>query len=192
VSAATVYNLALFLHVVGALGIAAAYATDTIGLAGLRHSVTAEEARTWLTTRRWVLVIGPASVLLVLVSGIYMMAAQWGFVPWLVVAIASLVAIAVVGGVLTGIPISRVSPAIAQADGLLSQEVRRALRGLALTFSVTIRIAITIGIVFLMVLKPGWIGSIAAIGIASACAGAAGLALAARPETGDARPEAVR
>jgi len=190
-STATLYNLALFLHVVGALGIAAAYATDSIGLAGLRRSTTADEARTWLLTRRWVLITGPASILLVLVSGIYMMATQWGAVPWLIIAIGSLVAIAVAGGVLTGIPLGKLTPEIDHADGLLSPPVRRALRGRALMLSITIRIGITTGIVFLMVVKPDWLGSIATIGIATVCAIAAGLALAGRPGDSGVRNAAV-
>jgi hypothetical protein len=183
-----VYNLVLFLHIVGALGIAAAYALDTAGLIGLRRSTVNEEARAWLMTRRWVLLLGPASIGLVLVSGIYLTIVAWEGAPWIPVALASLVAIAVIGGVLTGIPMARVEPGLKQAaPGPLSEEVRRGLRTPALTTSITLRIAVTVGIVFLMVLKPDLLTSLFVIGLAAAIGIGSGLAFGARERIGATR-----
>jgi Zn-dependent protease len=61
-----IYPWIQFLHVLGALGFAAAYAVEAAGLVGLRQSVVADEARTWFRTRRWGVRLGPASLLLVL------------------------------------------------------------------------------------------------------------------------------
>lgn len=68
--AGTQYNLGLFAHVVGVLGIAAAYTVDSVGLIGMRRATLADEARAWLVTRRWVLLVGPPSIILVIATGL--------------------------------------------------------------------------------------------------------------------------
>lgn len=54
-------DAAHFLHIAGALGLAAAFGVEAVGLVGLRRATGADEALPWLRSRRWVL-IGPASV----------------------------------------------------------------------------------------------------------------------------------
>ena len=171
------YILIKFLHVVGALGIAAVYAIETAGLVGLRQSTVGDEARVWFRTRRWVLVVGPPSIGLVLATGIYtIFAPGWGWVGWMAVSLVSLLALAVIGGVLTGIPMARIRPGIESSAGPLSSELQRAIRSPLLTISITTRIAITLGIVLLMVRKPEPLASIVVVCLATAIGVAAGLA----------------
>ena len=56
-----------FLHVVGALGLTAGFGAEAAGLIGLRRATSAAEALLWVRSRRWVLLIGPTSIALVLV-----------------------------------------------------------------------------------------------------------------------------
>jgi len=56
------YDAADFLHIVSALGLAAAFGVEAAGLVGLRRATGADEALLWLRSRRWVLLIGPAMV----------------------------------------------------------------------------------------------------------------------------------
>ncbi len=176
------YNLGLFIHVVGALGIAATYTVDTVGLVGMRRAKLGDEARAWLLTRRWVLFVGPPSIIVVIATGLYLMASSWGWTPWIIVSLTTLVGIAIIGGVLTGIPMARIEPKIRQAVGPLSGELHQALRTPTLTISIATRISMTVGIAFLMALKPGLTGCLIVIAIA----GVVGLVLAwwagSRPE----------
>ena len=169
-----------FLHVVGALGLTAAFGVEAAGLAGLRRATGAEEALLWLQSRRWVLLIGPASIGLVLATGIYLTVAEWGADAWILVSLVSLVALASIGGVLTGVPMARLTPAVERAAGPLSQELRRGLRSPLLTVSIMTRIAITVGIVFLMVRKPALLASLLTIVLAAAVGVAAGLVFGIR------------
>jgi hypothetical protein len=171
------YVLIHFLHVVGALGMAAAYAVETAGLVGIRRSVSGDEARAWFRTRHWVMILGPASIGLVLASGLYTIFSGWGWVGWIDVSLASVVALAVIGGVLTGIPTARIQPGIESAVGPLSDELRRGIGSRLLTISITTRIAITLGVVFLMVRKPEALPSAIVVCAAAAIGVAAGLAL---------------
>ena len=101
-----------FLHVVSALGLTAAFGVEAAGLVGLRRATSAAQALLWLRTRRWVLLIGPGSIGLVLATGIYLTVAEWGTGAWIVVSLVSLVALASIGGVLIGVPMVRITPAI--------------------------------------------------------------------------------
>ena len=174
------YVLIHFLHVVGALGIAATYAVETAGLVGMRRSVGGDEARLWLRTRRWVLVLGPASIGLVLVTGIYAVVAAWAWTGWVVVSLASLVALAAVGGVLTGIPLARLQPGIEGTAGALPAGLRRGIRSPLLSISLATRIAMTAGIVLLMVWKPEPAASVVVMVVATVIGIAAGWAVGTR------------
>ncbi|MDE3076066.1 MAG: hypothetical protein KGJ86_11610 [Chloroflexota bacterium] len=161
-----VYQADHVVHVVGALGISAAYTLEAVGLVGLRLSKTAEEARLWFRTRHWVLFLGPPSLAVVLASGLYLTVVAWGPAGWILVALGGLVATAVIGGVLTGIPMARLGPLIEKAVGPLSDEAWRAVRTPLMTISMATRVTITVAIVALMVLKPTLLASLLAIGLA--------------------------
>lgn len=150
------------LHIVGALGMSGAYAVEAAGLVGLRRSRAAGEARLWLATRRWVLYVGPPSIGLVLLTGVYLTVTDWSWVPWIVAALVALVLLAVIGGVLTGIPMARIAKAVEADSGSFnraSEEIHSSLP----VISITTRIAVTVAIVYLMVVKPDVVPSVAAV-----------------------------
>src|SRR5438445_3063409 len=62
----TDYTIALFLHLVGALGMFVALAFERVAWAGLRRSATVQEARGWLGRLGLVRPCGPASLGLLL------------------------------------------------------------------------------------------------------------------------------
>jgi len=164
-----------FLHVVGALGLTAAFGAEAVGLAGLRRARSADEALLWLRSRRWVLLIGPASIGVVLATGIYLTVAEWGADAWILVSLTSLVSLAAIGGVLTGVPMARVTPAVERAAGPLPEELQHDLRSPLFTVSLLTRIAITVGVVFLMVQKPALLTSLVTIVLAAGIGAASGL-----------------
>lgn len=90
----TIYALALFAHIVGAILLFAALTVEGLSFR-LRFSV-AEYNR----------VIGPVSGLLILIPGLYMARVQWGFAPWIIFGIAVWVLIASIGAA-TGIAVMR-------------------------------------------------------------------------------------
>src|SRR5262249_25608981 len=148
-----IYVVVQFLHVAGALGMAASYAVEALSLAGLRRAIDGDEARAWLRIRPLVLKLGITSLFLVLGSGIFTTIVGWQFAGWIVVSLSSLVAIAVVGGTLTGIPMARIAPAVERAQGKLTEDLQRGIKSRALVVSMTARVGIMLGIIFLMVRK---------------------------------------
>src|SRR5258708_30088345 len=92
------YNVVLFLHVSGAIGYFVAMGIWLFGLANLRRTQRVEQVR---VLSNLVGRLGPLfgiSVLLILVTGLYMAGTSWGFqTPWIDVALISLILIAPLG-----------------------------------------------------------------------------------------------
>ena len=185
-----IYAWIHFLHVLGALGIAATYAVEAAALAGLRQSVVADQAQTWFRARRWVLRLGPASLLLVLASGVYSVLVAWGWAGWIQASMTGLLSLAIVGGALTGIPTARLAPAIERAAGPLSEDLRNKIRAPVLTASLAMRIAITVSIAFLMVLKPERLAAFVVVVSASALGAVTGWVFGVRRPRVPAQPAA--
>jgi len=137
-------------------------------LRGLRRAVLTDEARLWLAiSRGLVLRLAPASLGLILVTGLYMMAAAWGWRGWILAALAGLVLLALVGALGTGIPMSRVQAGVGRASGPLSNELRSALRSPALVSSLRTRLGLVLGIAFLMTVKPSALASVVVVVVAA-------------------------
>jgi hypothetical protein len=151
----TIYPFVLFIHILGAFGLVAALTTEAIGLRGLRRATTRAEALTWFgISRGLVMRLAPASLGLILITGLFMMAVSWGGRGWLIVALASLIALGVIGAFATGMPMASLEPALRQATGGLAPDLQARLRARGLLVSLSVRMAIVLGILFLMTVKP--------------------------------------
>lgn len=167
------YTIILFLHIVGALGLFVSLGLEWVSLAYVRRASTAEGVREWLSLRSWVMRLGPASLALLLLSGLYLMATSWGAVAWIIVALGALVLIAIIGATLTGIRMVPIDRAAAAERGAVSPALHQRLNDPLLWVSLETRAAIALGIIFLMTIRPDWVGS----GLTIVVAVALGLAL---------------
>src|SRR5579864_1134524 len=142
------YSLALFAHIVGALLLFVILTVE-----GLSYRIDFEAA----PLNR---VVGPISLVLILLPGLYMMKAQWGWTGWVVVGIATYALIAALGA-FTGISVMR--GAMPRRTALMSW---------------LIRIGLAAGVLFDMTVKPGLLVSAIVVVVA---AGVAALAIAVAP-----------
>src|ERR1700694_3440512 len=172
----TLYSIALFLHIVGALLLFVTLTVEGIALRQVRRAATIEAARGAAALLRLNRIVGPLSALGVLIPGLYMMATNWGWVAWIAVALVSWLAIVVLGAV-SGVRIL----ALDRSQALLT-----GIRNPTFLISWSTRAGIALGVVFLMTVKPGAAVALLAILLAAA-AGAAlamvlGVARPAEPE----------
>jgi hypothetical protein len=165
----TPYSIALFLHIVGALLLFVTLTVEGIALRLLRRAVTREAAQGAAGLLRLNRIAGPLSALGVLIPGLYMMATNWGWVAWIVVALVSWLAIAVLGAV-NGIRIL----ALDRSRGLLT-----GIRNPMFLISWSTRAGIALGVVFLMTVKPGAILALLTILLAAAAGAALAMVLGA-------------
>jgi hypothetical protein len=151
----TLYSLALFVHILGALALLGAMGLEWVALLNLRRVGTSEQAREWLTVFALFRRIYPFAWGAILLAGLYMTAAVWRGASWIIVALISVVVLMAAGGALTGRRMASLAQGVASAKGALSTEFQATLRDPYLLSVFQVRLAFTLGIVFLMVTKPG-------------------------------------
>ena len=164
-------DIALFLHVLGAMGYSVATLISPFGLWSLRRAQRVEQARALLNLLETTGPISGISLLLILVTGIYMTGAAWGWrTAWIDVTLGSLLLLLLPTGAVMGI---RRHALAAQAnqlpDGPLPEALRCGIRDPLLGASTVMLVGLLLGIVFLMTVKPALVGALIVMGL---CLGA--------------------
>lgn len=160
------YSIALFLHIVGALGLFVALGLEWTGLWQIRNAMAPEQVRGWMMILKGGRKFGLSSMLATIISGIYMMVKVWGTAPWIVVTIGSLVLVMALAQVLTSPRMMAVGQALAAGKGALTEAFHSLANDPVLWISIQTRVAIALGIVFLKVARPGYSGSLLTIVVA--------------------------
>jgi len=167
-------GIALFIHLLGVIALFVAMAVVQLSGARIRSSSTVEEVRLWLKLLQATNRMFPIGSLLILLSGLYMTARMWSFrMPWVVVAMASIVVMGVVGGRVVGQGIGRLFGA-ASGMGPVSSELVRVARAPGLWVAATAVNGMALGLIWIMVRKSGWVESIVAVGALAALGAALG------------------
>lgn len=160
------YSIALFLHILGALGFFVVLGLEWIGLSQIRRARLAEEARAILGMVKSADRLGFVSMLTTVVTGIYMLLTVWGWVAWILVVLGSLILEIVLFVVLAKPRMAALEHALATAKGSVSQSFYNLVNHPILSISIKTRAAIILGIVFLKIAKPDLGGSLLAIAVA--------------------------
>ncbi len=160
------YSIALFLHIVGALGFFVALGLEWTGLRQIQSAMTPGQVLAWMRILQSVRKVGFAAMLTTVISGFYMMAMVWGGVAWVVVSLGALVLVIVLTVALTGPRMAAIGRALATEKGPISQTFRSLANHPLLWVSIQTRMAIALGIVFLKTAKPDLGGSLLTIGVA--------------------------
>lgn len=177
------YSISLFLHIVGALGIFAGLAFEQAALVNLRRAGTLTQAREWLSSMRALQRIQGPSALIILGTGFYMMITSWRHQSWAASGLVGMVLMAIIGIVVTGRRMRVIGRAVPQGDGPLPAALRDRFADPALSMSASVRVALALGIVFNMSVKPATEGAVASLVIAAVLG-----VVAARMKRGSTRP----
>jgi hypothetical protein len=161
------YSIVLFLHIVGALGFFVALGLEWTSLRHLRHATTTNQIREWLRDATGVRRVGMASMLILLASGFYIMAIAQVGGAWLIVAFWSLVLLSILAVALSFRRMAAIGRAVTAEGEPVSPTLRYLLHHPLLWIAIQTRVAIALGIIFLMTVKPDLGGSLLTIGIAA-------------------------
>ncbi len=150
----TLYPWIKGLHVLGAAGLFAALGVELALLHSLRAAQRVEQARRTLEGFKLNGKLGPLSLVLVLLPGIYMASTVWGWGHfWIKASLTLLVAVGALGGAVTGRTVLGLERKLKQSEAL-SPSLRAELRGAALLGSFTARVGMLLTAFLLMVFKP--------------------------------------
>ncbi len=109
--------------------------------------------------------LGIVSIVDILVFGIYMMAAAQIGAAWLVVAFWAFVLLALIARALTTRRMSAIARMVATEQRSVALALHSAIHHPLLWISMQTRIALALGIVFLMAVKPDLVGALVAVGV---------------------------
>ena len=161
-----IYSItALFLHIVGALGVSVAVGLEWTGLRQLRSAMLPEQVRVWLGVFKSVRKVGFLSMLTTVITGIYMIVTYWGGKPWIIVTMGSLILVIALAQMLTAPQMAAIGRVLTTAQGSVSQNFHSLVSDPTLWISIQTRVAIVLGIVFLKIAKPDLVGSLLTIGV---------------------------
>jgi multisubunit Na+/H+ antiporter MnhG subunit len=162
------YHLVLFVHILGALGLFMALAVELAIMVGARSARTVEAVRAWSSASKPLDVVFPITSLLILGAGLAMTIGFWGWTQaWIDLSLGLLVLLSIVGAAFNGTHARRIAQrAAALGQGAIPPDLSRELNNPAHWTSVVSMATLGLGIVFLMVEKPGLLGSIITLVIA--------------------------
>lgn len=161
-----IYLIAKLVHIVGALGFFMALGLELSSLWHARHAATSEQVQERLHISRSAQRLGPLSMLLILISGIYMMATVWGGVAWVIIALGALILMVVLGLAMTAPRRTAIERALSTEKGPVSSSLHDLLHDSRLWLSIRLRASIALGIVILMTVKPDLVGSLITVTVA--------------------------
>jgi hypothetical protein len=131
----------------------------------LRRVTTAEQGGEWLRVATSLRPLGFVSMVTLLVSGIYMAVTVWGHIPWGIVALGTILLLAVLTVAVSMRRMRAIERTVAGASGPVSPALHRLLHDPLLHLAIQSRVALALGIVFLMTAKPDLNGSLLTIGV---------------------------
>ena len=160
------HSIGMFLHIAGALGISAALGLEWTGLRQIRSTILPEQVHAWIGIFKSANKVLFVSMLMNVLTGIYMIVTEWGAVAWIIVSLGSLVLMMVLAMMLTRPRVAAIERALATEKRPVSQTLHSLASHPLLWISIQTRVAVFLGILFLMIAKPEWGGSLITSGIA--------------------------
>lgn len=181
------YNIVLFLHILGAVLMFMAIAVLALAMLSMLHSKTTENVKRWSGLAVKTDVLFPMSTLLILVPAFYLVISTWGWgTAWINVSLAALLGASFLGPVINLRRLKGIlAAAEAETDAVPSIGLMNKVRDRTLWNSVSVMALMAFGILFLMAVKFALFGSL----ITMVLAVATGFGLAqfilgkTRPET---------
>jgi len=152
------YLVSLFLHVIGALLYSASLAIEWLSFSKLKKTESADRFNELLSTYSSLHMISGIAWVLILIPGIYLMVFVWNNIAWANIALVGFILLAIVGSMITGMRMKPITTEIKNSG--YSHDIRKKFNDPKLNFSLKARTTLTIGIVFLMTVKPNLSDSI--------------------------------
>ena len=153
----SLYTLALFVHVTGAIGIFGSLGAMVFGAVALRRVQRSEEVRFLTSLINIAGNVAAVCIVILGIAGFYMAVTVWGvYAAWIIIATVSFVLLAPFGLLVIDPLVRAISrQARAALDGPLPEELALRVQGPVLETFLSVYIAWLLGIVFLMTNKPG-------------------------------------
>lgn len=164
------YNVVLFLHIVGAVIMFMAIAILALAMISLLQSKDTENVKRWSGLAVKTDGLFPMSTLLILVPALYLVFSTWGWgTAWINVSLAALLGTSFLGPVINLRRLKGIlAAAEAETEAVPSVGLMNKVRDRVLWNSVSVMSMLVVGILFLMAVKLALVGSLITMVIAVA------------------------
>jgi len=164
------YHVVLYIHLLSLLVGFSAGVIEAVCLLKLRVAETLADAAPWGQLAGQIEKAFPVAIVGLYGTGAYMTSHFWTWsTSWIVLPIVGLAVLSLQGPLVAGRRGHALKETLlANGPGLLGPEARRMARDKALWIAASTNEALVLGIVWVMVEKPGWGGGIAALVVAYA------------------------
>jgi hypothetical protein len=159
----SIYNIVLFVHVIGAIGYFLGMGILLFILLGLRRAQRVEHVRALIHLNGLSAPVSAAGAVLLLLTGLYMALTAWSLLTsWILVALISLLLMVPTSAALIAPRRSAIVKQLAREapGGELSRALERHIDDPVLATVCTTVAALLLGLVFLMTTKPNLVGSL--------------------------------
>jgi hypothetical protein len=151
----SILSAVLFIHVLSAMSMFAAFALEAGILLRIRSSLNVEQARAGVLSFHRLRAIAMPAFLGVLGTGLYLAYRYGGGTPWIPASLVAMLLIMLVGGTVTGIKMARLKkPLPTKGEAVAIEAILARTQDRALLISYGFRVGLAVGIVFLMTGKP--------------------------------------
>jgi hypothetical protein len=166
----SIYTLALFVHIVGAIGTFVGVSIWLFAAMALRRALQVDQVRALTSLIQPSGVVAIVSIVLLGVAGFYMAVTVWGEkATWIIVATVSFLLLAPFGAFVIDPRLRALAKAAAVApDGPLPASLAVQTRDPLVGIGLYLYVAVLFGILFLMTTKPTLVVSILAMVVATA------------------------
>lgn len=162
------YNVVLFLHILGAVIMFMAISILALSMLSLLHAKETEDVKRWSGLAVKTDALFPLSTLIIIVPALYLVFSTWGWgIAWINVSLAALLGTSFLGPIINLRRLKGIlAVAEAETDSVPSSDLVRKVRDPVLWNSVSVMAMLVFGILFLMAVKLPLVGSLITMAIA--------------------------
>lgn len=158
------YQIAKVVHFMGLIALFGFFVIYSRAGTNLRASTTMSDARAWLRMLEATKGMLPGGAGMFLVSGFAMVAMRWrGPYPFVTIGFVVLLAIWIVGSLTRSRHLRAIRAVIGDAEGAVPASVRQVILDPVAWGSIATLNGATLGVLFVMTTKVGWVASIAIV-----------------------------
>ena len=160
------YYVIMFVHISSALALFMGWAIEWVGITRLQYAVTKEQIDEWskfLSSQKYIFI---SAGIILLITGMYMASTKLGWTPWIIVSLLLWLFVIFYGSLVTGKKIAKLGKLLHSDSVTTMAELQEQLNKLRLMNFLQSELAVGLGTIFIMTVKPDMVGSIGVVIVA--------------------------
>ena len=160
------YLIVLFLHITSALVLFMAMAIEWVGITKLQHTSNREQVGEWVKTILPLKYLFMSVGTLLLITGAYMVSTKWDWSAWIIVSMLLWLFLFLHITLVTGKRFEKLSKLLKSDSQMSNTELQGFINNLGLINLLQSEIAVGLGQIFIMTVKPDVVGSVCVVIVA--------------------------